>query len=178
MAWTTPKTWVSEPLLSSDLNTHLRDNLQALKEPPTDIFTADGGTDYSIGVGGWADFSATDFNLSITPTGDTVLIGFSGVITYTTDYDGYAYFDILLNNSSRLGGVDGLAAIETKANGGIIRNTETVSFFYLLTGLTPNEEITLKLQGKITYGFGVSIHANETGGQGATVSQFWVREVS
>lgn len=178
MAWTTPKTWVSEPLLSSDLNTHLRDNLQALKDPPTAIFTADGGTDYTVGIGGWADVDATDFKLSITPTGDTVLIGFSGVVTYTTDFDGYAYLDVLLDNAARLGGTDGLAAIETKASGGIVSNTETCSFFYLLTGLTPNQEITLKLQAKISNGFGVSIHANEAGGAGATVSQFWVREVS
>lgn len=36
MPWTTPKTWVvNEKLGASDLNTHLRDNLNALKAPST-----------------------------------------------------------------------------------------------------------------------------------------------
>lgn len=35
MAWTTPKTWASELLRSSDMNTHIRDNLNALKDPAT-----------------------------------------------------------------------------------------------------------------------------------------------
>jgi hypothetical protein len=36
MPWTTPKTWVvNEKVGASDLNTHLRDNLNALKAPST-----------------------------------------------------------------------------------------------------------------------------------------------
>ncbi len=35
MAWTTPKTWtVDEVVGASDMNTHMRDNLVALKAPP------------------------------------------------------------------------------------------------------------------------------------------------
>jgi len=35
MAWTTPKTWGSEPLTADKLNEQLRDNLNALKDPAT-----------------------------------------------------------------------------------------------------------------------------------------------
>lgn len=179
MTWTTPKTWTSEPLLSSDLNTQLRDNLEALKSPPTDIFTTDNGTNYSIGNVGWADVDATDFSLTITPSGDTVLIGFRGVVTYTTDADGFAFLDVELNNTTRLGGDDGLAVVETKApSGGIITNTETVAFLHLLTGLTPNQQITLKLKAKITNGFSVLVYGNNPASTISPSAQFWVREIS
>src|SRR5574343_520667 len=45
MAWTTPKTWtVDEVVGASDMNTHLRDNLNALKTPPTFVTAFTSGT--------------------------------------------------------------------------------------------------------------------------------------
>lgn len=38
MAWTEPKTWVTgDPLIASDYNTHIRDNLNALREQTQDV---------------------------------------------------------------------------------------------------------------------------------------------
>lgn len=39
--WTTPKTWnTGEPLTAADLNTHLRDNLEYLKDKPSGAYLA------------------------------------------------------------------------------------------------------------------------------------------
>lgn len=35
MVWTSPKTWTAETLTVADMNTHLRDNLEALRNPPS-----------------------------------------------------------------------------------------------------------------------------------------------
>lgn len=48
MAWTTPKTWLGEKLTSALLNTHLRDQLEALA--PTDI--------------AWTDYTPTLTNMT------------------------------------------------------------------------------------------------------------------
>jgi hypothetical protein len=37
MAWTTPKTWTATTLTSSDMNAHVRDNLNALKVANLDV---------------------------------------------------------------------------------------------------------------------------------------------
>jgi hypothetical protein len=73
MTWTTPKTWATgEPLTASDLNTHVRDNLDALKTPPTDSFNGalnkntTSTTFISIDAG---------LDLSITTSGGDVLVG-------------------------------------------------------------------------------------------------------
>ncbi len=53
MAWTTPKTWVADDVLTaSELNTHVRDNLEAATEwtPYTPTWTAT-GTAPAIGTG-------------------------------------------------------------------------------------------------------------------------------
>ena len=78
MAWTTPKTWtVDEVVGASDMNTHLRDNLVALKDPPSAIY--DGGTlTHTTTSSTFADVDAVNLKLSVTITGDTVLIGFVG----------------------------------------------------------------------------------------------------
>jgi hypothetical protein len=84
MSWTTPKTWVNdETLTADDMNTHLRDNLNALKAP---------------------------LSLNVTTTGGDVLIGFHGTILHSA---GYVAFDVLLDNATRLGGDDGLVVTDS-----------------------------------------------------------------
>jgi len=77
MAWTTPATWVAAtPLGAAQLNEQLRDNLNALKTPPTDVYNPAGG--YSTTSTSYVDVDATNYNLTITTTGGDILIIFSG----------------------------------------------------------------------------------------------------
>ena len=182
MAWTTPKTWTSEPLTSEDMNTHLRDNLNAIKSPPTDVVNIDQGTDYSKNTyGAWSDLNTNDLALSITPTGDTVLIGFSGGVTYRqteTSYK-YAFFDVYVDGIGRLGGADGLAVVQLKTHSSGVweENSETVTFLHLLTGVTPGQTLNMRLQIKTTWHYAI-VHGDASGGIIKTAAQFWAREVS
>lgn len=77
MAWTTPKSWLAgSPLGASELNTHLRDNMNALKAPPTDLhdITASHNTTSTS----WGDVDGTNLALTITTTGGDILVSFSG----------------------------------------------------------------------------------------------------
>ena len=39
--WTTPKTWnTGDPLIATDMNTHIRDNFEFIKSPPTAAYKA------------------------------------------------------------------------------------------------------------------------------------------
>ena len=66
MAWTQPKTWASEPLTSSDLNTHLRDNLEILKDPPSDDNILNQGSDYTTTSTAFVNIDGTNLSLTIT----------------------------------------------------------------------------------------------------------------
>lgn len=81
MAWTTPKTWSSEPLTSTDLNTYIRDNQTYLKErvdAEAKQYIRTSG-DYTTTSGGaMVDMDTTNMNLTITTTGGDVQITFAG----------------------------------------------------------------------------------------------------
>jgi hypothetical protein len=158
MAWTAPKTWTTEPLTSTDLNTHLRDNLNALKEPPTDTHKVDQVGNYTNALSGWRDVDATDFALTLTTTGGDVLVGLtanaqnsSGTILFDVEVDGV-----------RWAGDDGLVYV---ASGGAVPLTINL----LVTGLNAGAH-TIKLVWSRSAGtanlFAGSIHG-----------QFWAREV-
>lgn len=130
MAWTTPKTWSNEVLTSADMNTHIRDNLDALKTPPSAIYEAVEGSDLSgLNSTSFADVDATEgkFQHTVTTGGGDVLIiasipvGVSGTLSIYLDVmiDGTAY------GVTTLGAADGLfsqlitataATVETQLN--------------------------------------------------------------
>lgn len=94
MAWTTPKTWApSEVLASADMNLYIRDNLLALKSPPSaEVYSTTGFTTTSTT---FVDVDAS-LNLSITTTGGWVLVlgNFNASGTGMTSqwlFDGVAY---------------------------------------------------------------------------------------
>lgn len=81
MAWTTPKTWAAGVLLSSDLNTHVRDNLNYLYGRRTDstVITyegANGTTSISFTGAGWRtlpitnEYGDADSNVTIDTAND------------------------------------------------------------------------------------------------------------
>ncbi|MFW5691461.1 MAG: hypothetical protein ACOCXZ_03060 [Chloroflexota bacterium] len=95
MTWTTPKTWLSEPLTSVDLNTYVRDNQNALKHPPT--VSTNVLSTFSTTSTAYVD--VPDSELTIVTTGGDVMVsisggarntgggGYAGVRLDATDYD-------------------------------------------------------------------------------------------
>lgn len=77
MAWTTPKTWTSEPLTSTDLNTYMRDNQNYLK----DRLDGSAAGQYTSTVGETSTTSTTFTNVdgtnlvkTFTTTGGDVMV--------------------------------------------------------------------------------------------------------
>ena len=94
--WTTPKTWASELVTSTMLNTHLRDNLDYLKARPVARFADVDGTVISTSSTSFVD--VTGASVSITTSGSSRLLilasgtinpgGTANVIYVTADIDG------------------------------------------------------------------------------------------
>jgi hypothetical protein len=82
MAWTTPRTWVASELVTATLlNTHLRDNLNALKSPPTDRAAELAGT---FSTSSTSFVSVTNAEVEITTTGGKLMIGTVGTLGANT----------------------------------------------------------------------------------------------
>jgi hypothetical protein len=164
MSWTQPKTWSSEPLTSSDLNTHLRDNLEALKDPPGDNYILNQGSDYSTTSTSWVDVDSTNLSFTLTTNGGDLMVHIHLPVTGT----GIAFFDLDLDGS-RVGGDDGIAR---NAAGGI----SIVSFTRLISGLAAGTH-TVKLQWRMASGTG-TIYAGAGTSNADFHAQMWVREIS
>ena len=169
MAWTTPKTWSSEPLTSIDLNTYLRDNQSHLKDrldSGADKFVS---ADASISTTSTAfvDVDAEKLALTLRTHGGDVLLGFTGSVNCSAN-GGRVSFNIA---------VDG---VDYVADDGILRcniahNLDTgrdkpLSFVLLIAGLSPGSH-EFKLRWKVNSGNTarmnvVSLHP-----------QFWAKEI-
>ncbi len=168
MAWTTPKTWSSEPLTSADLNTYIRDNQNHLQTvlDNNEQYTADQGSDYTTSSGSFVDVDTTNFSHTITTNGGDVLVGFSGTaalngsyyLSFTVDVDGNPYF-----------GDDGLVVLNDNDH------RHLISFTGLIEGLSADEH-TFKLQWKINSGTG-TLYAGAGASNLDIHPQFWVQEI-
>lgn len=168
MAYTNPKTWaVKEELTSSDLNTYVRDNLAALKDPPSDSYVLNEASDYTTTSTSFVDVDATNLALTITTTGGDVMVHFYG------NFDGVApnavFVDVDLDGT-RIGGDDGLIKYENPSY------VVPVSFTRLITGLAAGSH-TLKLQWKVSAGT-TTLYAGAGTSTYDLHPQFWAREVS
>ncbi|HML24915.1 MAG TPA: hypothetical protein PKD09_24890 [Aggregatilinea sp.] len=157
MPWTTPKTWnVNELLTAAALNTHLRDNLNALKEPPTGIAAVP--STYTTTSTSFVTIDAANLAATLTTSGGNVLIGFTGA--WAIGAVGYlAYLTITMDNVN-VAGVNGVAL--TSVGGAV-----PLALNYLLTGVAAGAH-TFRLQWRVT-------------GNTATLyslGQLWAREVS
>lgn len=99
-------TWGAEGVTDAKLNARIRDNMLALKDPPSDDYTAI-SSDPSISASStaWGELSA--FNLSLTTGGGDVLLMLTGNAA-TTGAGGY--LDIAVDGN-RQGGTDGILAV-------------------------------------------------------------------
>jgi len=167
MAWTQPKTWSNEPLVAGDMNTHLRDNLEALKDPPQGGTDIDNSSNYSTTSTSFVDVDATDFSTTITTNGGDVLVTLCATIVGATNY---AFFDIEVDGS-RVGDDDGIIKSHCSSTA-----QNFVTLYYWVKGLSSGSH-TFKLQWKASTGT-----ITMFGGQGAAGTQMhgqWdVREVS
>ncbi len=168
MAWITPKDWaVDEQLTASKLNTHLRDNLNALKAPPSDNYECNEGSDYSTNGTSFADVDGTNLSLTITTTGGDVMVGFHG--TFQAATQGTFYLDVYVDSADD-GGDDGYLVQTIAAN-----TPNSVSFVRLITGLSAAAH-TFKLRWK-TNGVSVTLFAGAGTSNRDVHPQFWVREI-
>ena len=173
MAWTAPKNWTTgEALTASDMNVHIKDNLNALKTPPTAHYECNEGSDYQTTSTSFVDVDGTNLRLTITTTGGDVLVGFCGSVNNGTNPSG-VYLNI---HESVAGGV-------LVADDGILSSWDPttaaqvpISFVYLVTGLAAGEHI-FKLQWKV-YSGTATMYAGAGTGAADVHHQFWAREVS
>ena len=173
--WTEPKTWVNDqPLTADDLNTHLRDNLLALKEPPTAIYQLDESADYSTTVTDFVDVDPVKLALTLTTSGGDVLIGFGGLVQQASGTVGRVYFDVAVDGQ-RIGTDDGLIAVVTNANDLTGDLLESLAFTVWRTNL-PAGVHTFTLQWK-TNGADYLLLAGPSSPY-AIHPQFWAREIS
>jgi hypothetical protein len=78
MTWTTPRTWTAgEKVTAALLNTHLKDNLDALKNPPKLLVANTNGSNFTTTSTTFANISTTYFEVTITTAveGDVVIGG-------------------------------------------------------------------------------------------------------
>lgn len=170
MAWTTPKTWLAgAPLLAADLNTHVRDNLAALKAPPTDTHDANEASDWSTTSTTFTAIDNVDLSLSLTTTGGDILVAFCG--NFIASAANSVYLQVVLDGVGKQGD-DGYISeyLDRSAAPG-----RSVSFSYLIEGVAAGTHtivINWKTSGGTVTMFGGAGTAN-----GDLHPQFMAREV-
>jgi hypothetical protein len=173
MAWTTPKTWnVDELLTAANLNMHLRDNLNALKAPPTVHYECDEDSEYTTTSTSFVDVDGTNLALTLTTSGGDVLVHFHASIVHTNA--GKIFFDVTLDGN-RIGEDDGILGGYVQNAGSGNTASAYMSFTRLVTGMAAGEH-TFVLQWRTT-GSTARLFAGATAAE-AVHPQFWAREVS
>lgn len=172
MAYTAPRTWVTGELVTATLlNTHIRDNMDALKAPPTSVYNVNEASDYQTTGTSFADVDATDLALTITTTGGDVEVWFSGAVDISSSTS-KVYLDVA-QDGTRVGGDDGIVMFE----GNTLYNGTLVMSFKILVQSVSAASHTYKLQWKISTGT-----ATMWAGAGTSTydmhPQFGVRETS
>lgn len=167
--WTTPKTWaVDELVTASALNTHLRDNLNALKTPPSAHYECNEGSDYTTVSTTFVDVDATNLALTITTNGGDVLVHFHGLVGNNT---GRVHLDVYESDGDAL-----IAGDDGMVRSGPSAEAETLTFTRLIAGLDAGEH-TFKLRWKVNAGTG-TLYAGAGSANADMHSQFWAREIS
>ena len=169
MAWTTPKTWSSEPLTSIDLNTHVRDNQNHLKDrlDASASRVINGALVLTTTANAFVDVDTTKLALTLTTHGGDVLLGFTGTVKHsarsaTTSFNvAVDLVDYIADN-----GVIGV----TTAYDGDGGRIKPISFVLLITGLSAGSH-SFRLRWK------TSNHNTATMDVVDLHPQFWVKEI-
>jgi hypothetical protein len=167
-AWTTPATWAVDQLVTaSDLNTHLRDNLNALKTPPSAHYECNEGSDYALTSTSFANVDGTHLSLTITTTGGDVFVGFHGNVV-NDGSDHLLMLDVTVDGTPHAGD-DGLVDLSSTPG-------RPVCFMRLIAGLSAGSH-TFNLTYKVSAAT-VTLLAGAGTSAGDLHPQFWVREMS
>ena len=169
MAWTTPKTWSSEPLTSIDLNTYVRDNQNHLKD------RLDAGASRVISEGQALSTTATDFvdvdatklALTLTTHGGDVLLGFTGTVKYSTG-SASTNFNVSVDGVDYIAD-DGLIGLKNAHSGDAAR-IKPLSFVLLISGLSAGSH-SFRLRWKTSKGNTLSMDVVNLH------PQFWAKEI-
>jgi hypothetical protein len=172
MAWTSPHTWsVSELVTSTKLNEQLRDNMLALKDPPTSLYNVNEGADYTTTSDTFVDVDATDLSLTIVTGGGDVLVWFYGTVRNANGGGGVGLnFSV---DGTDFAADDGLLVTASSST-----LAENVAFIVLVQGLSAGSH-TFNLRYRRNGGAGTAEIFAGAGTSNLDVhSQFGVREVS
>lgn len=173
MVWTAPITWVDELSDASDFNTQIRDNLLALKHPPTSHYESNEGSDYSNTSGDWADID-TDTNFAFTSYGGAILLGMICTTKPISEFAvDFTIFDVEIDGTRIKNSAGGIASAAQR---------KRVSFLYLIEGIAAGVH-NIKFQFRAAQSSdGLSVDAHVYAGAGTTNydvhPRFWVREIS
>ncbi len=175
MSFTTPKTYATgESLTAAELNQYQRDNIVALKDPPTDSHIVNEGSDYTTTSTSFVVIDSTDLSLQITTTGGDVVIAFNGTVRQATS-GATVHFEVFKDTDGggfvAIAGEDGMAltqATTTNAN-------NTVAINWLLTGLAAGIH-TFRLYWKVSAGT-ATLWAGTGSGDKDIHTNFWIREI-
>jgi hypothetical protein len=174
MVYTTVPTFVDgERFTQNEANTYIRDNLEALRNPPTAVYTTVGhSSDYSTTNTSFADIDSINMALSITTTGDgaggngDVMLCLSGTLYSSSAIRIYFRF---LEDGNVLNADDGFLVSE-------FNGLRPICIPFLRVNASPASHI-YKVQWKVSSGTGV-LCANAGTSTRDTKAQFWVREMS
>lgn len=99
MAWTTPRTWAANELVTATLlNAHLRDNLNALKSPPSDNIVTVAS---AFSTSSTSFVTITDAEAECTTAGGRLLISAFGTLTSNAGLT--AMLSLLIDDTDRQG---------------------------------------------------------------------------
>lgn len=171
MAWTAPTTQTTGTLITASVwNTDLTDNLAELKDPPSDNYELNEGSNYTTSSTTFVDIDGTNLALTLTTNGGDVMVSFHGSILVTGAYLAYLDVDV---DGARDAGDDGMLLYEL-----FNARAKPMVFTRLITGLAAGSH-TFTLQWKVSSGAAVAtLYAGAGTANYDVHPQFWAREVS
>ncbi|MCY4071063.1 MAG: hypothetical protein OXG60_07175 [Chloroflexi bacterium] len=169
MAWTTPKTWTSEPLTSVDLNTYVRDNQNHLKDRIDNSVSnvVSGIRNYSTTATEWVDVDPQDLALTLQTHGGDVLLGFIGAVSHSGDSK-VTYFNIAVDESNYFSD-DGVTQFQNPSQNDVFR-FKPLSIVVMIPSL-PSGSHVFKLRWKTLRGNMTAMDIVKTH------PQFWAKEI-
>ena len=145
MAWTTPKTWADDELVTANvMNTHIRDNLNVLYERPLDWLNYLPGSDYTTTSTSWVDVDGTNLKLTVTPATSRVFV--------LATFEGYSEQNVSPANNSAFSFYDGTTRLGDSTYGltaMLDNSSRLITVCGVFEGLTPDVEIDITLQYRV-----------------------------
>lgn len=151
MAWTVPRTWSAGEIVGgADMNTHIRDNLNAVKDPPFYHSAVTSAWTWG-GAGDWT--GVTSLSATIATYGGDVMVGFQALVSNSN-----GVIDLNVNTTAYAGTTRGLGRADSAG---------MLQYVVWVTGLASG-----------THTFQPIFSGGATLGGDLSPTLFWAREVS